>query len=172
MQFCIWFTGLSGAGKSTLAYAVQRDLSESGVNAFVLDGDVLRTGLNSDLSFSPEDRAENVRRVGEVAKLMTSAGVTVLVALISPYRADRDRVRKLFAPEQFIEVFVDAPLQTCIQRDVKGLYAKAQRGEVHDMTAMTSPYEAPLKPDLHLHTDLASLEQCLAQIKSLVTHSA
>jgi adenylyl-sulfate kinase len=172
MSFCIWFTGLSGAGKSTLAYALHLYLSESGVNALVLDGDVLRTGLNSDLGFSPEDRAENVRRVGEVAKLMSSAGVTVLVALISPYRADRDRVRKLFAPEQFIEVFVDAPLQTCIQRDVKGLYAKAQRGEVHAMTAMTSPYEAPLNPDLHLHTDLASLEQCLAQIKSLMTHSA
>ena len=172
MNHCIWFTGLSGAGKSTLAYALQQELSASGVNTFVLDGDVLRTGLNSDLGFSPEDRAENVRRVGEVAKLMTTAGVTVLVALISPYRADRDTVRKLFAPGQFIEVFVDAPLLTCIQRDVKGLYAKAQRGEVPAMTAMTNPYEAPLNPDLHLHTDTVPLAQCLAQIKALLPHSA
>ena len=139
MNYCVWFTGLSGAGKSTLAYALQQDLSASGMNACVLDGDVLRTGLNSDLGFSPEDRAENVRRVGEVAKLMTGAGVTVLVALISPYRADRDKVRSLFASGYFIEVFVDAPLLTCMQRDVKGLYAMAQRGEVHGMTAMTSP---------------------------------
>ena len=172
MNYCVWFTGLSGAGKSTLATALHQELSASGVNTFVLDGDVLRTGLNSDLGFSPEDRAENVRRVGEVAKLMTGAGVTVLVALISPYRADRDTVRKLFAPGQFIEVFVDAPLLTCIQRDVKGLYAKAQRGEVPAMTAMTSPYEAPFNPDLHLHTDLVPLAQCLAQIKALLPHSA
>ena len=172
MNHCIWFTGLSGAGKSTLAYTLHQDLSASDVNTFVLDGDVLRTGLNRDLGFSPEDRAENVRRVGEVAKLMTDAGVTVLVALISPYRADRDTVRKLFAPGQFIEVFVDAPLLTCIQRDVKGLYAKAQRGEVPAMTAMTSPYEAPLNPDLHLHTDLVPLAQCLAQIKALLPHPA
>jgi adenylyl-sulfate kinase len=172
MKFCIWFTGLSGAGKSSLAYALHRDLFESGVNACVLDGDILRTGLNSDLDFSPEGRAENVRRVGEVAKLMTDAGVTVLAALISPYRADRDRVRKLFAPGQFIEVFVDAPLQTCMQRDVKGLYAKAQRGEVLAMTAMTSPYEAPLNPDLHLHTDRVPLAQCLAQIKALLPHTS
>ena len=172
MNYCVWFTGLSGAGKSTLAYALHQDLSATGVNTFVLDGDVLRTGLNSDLGFSPEDRAENVRRVGEVAKLMTGAGVTVLVALISPYRADRDKACKLFEPGQFIEVFVDAPLLTCIKRDVKGLYAKAQRGEVPGMTAMTSPYEAPLNPDLHLHTDLVPLEQCLAQIKALLPHSA
>jgi len=172
MNKCIWFTGLSGAGKSTLAYTLHRDLSESDVNAFVLDGDVLRTGLNSDLGFSPEDRAENVRRVGEVAKLMSNAGVIVLVALISPYRADRDRVRSLFAPGQFIEVFVDAPLLTCIQRDVKGLYAKAQRGEVPAMTAMTSPYEAPLNPELHLHTDIVPLAKCLEQIKALLPYTS
>ena len=165
---CIWFTGLSGAGKSTLAYALSDYLSESGVNNLVLDGDVLRTGLNSDLGFSPEDRAENVRRVGEVAKLMTSVNVTVLVALISPYRADRDKVRSLFKPGQFIEVFVDSSLLTCIKRDVKGLYAKAQRGEVPAMTGMTSSYEAPLQPDLHLHTDLEPLAQCLARIKALL----
>jgi adenylyl-sulfate kinase len=168
IKSCVWFTGLSGAGKSTLAYTLQQELSGSGVNSFVLDGDVLRTGLNSDLGFSPEDRAENVRRVGEVAKLMTSAGVTVLVALISPYRTDRDRVRQLFAPGQFMEVFVDAPLLTCMQRDVKGLYAKAQRGEVPAMTAMTSPYEAPLNPDLHLHTDTLPLAECLVKIKALL----
>ncbi len=172
MNNSICFTGLSGAGKSTLANALQQDLSATGVNAYVLDGDVLPVGLNNDLGFSPEDRAENVRRVGEVAKLMNGAGVTVLAALISPYRADRDKARKLFAPGQFIEVFVDAPLLTCIQRDVKGLYAKAQRGEVPAMTAMTSPYESPLNPDLHLHTDLLPLAQCLAQIKALLPHSA
>ena len=168
MNFCIWFTGLSGAGKSTLAYALQQDLTASTIPNCVLDGDVLRTGLNSDLGFSPEDRAENVRRVGEVAKLMTNAGMTVLVALISPYRADRDKVRRLFPEGQFLEVFVDATLLTCMQRDVKGLYAKAQRGEVPAMTAMTSPYESPLSPDLHLPTDLMPLSICIAQIKALL----
>ena len=170
MSYCVWLTGLSGAGKSTLAYALHSDLTASGMNAFVLDGDVLRTGLNSDLGLSPGDQAESVRRVGEVAKLMTSAGITVLAALISPYRADRDAVRKLFAPGHFVEVFVDTPLLTCIQRDVKGLYAKAQRGEVPAMTAITSPYEAPFNPDLHLQTELMTLEQCLAQIKAFLLH--
>ena len=168
MSKCIWFTGLSGAGKSTLAYALKKDLNDSGLNSYVLDGDVLRTGLNSDLGFSPEDRAENVRRVGQVAKLMTDAGITVLVALISPYKADRDMVRVLFPLGEFMEVFVDAPLQTCIQRDVKGLYARAQRGELQAMTAMSSPYEKPLNPDLHLHTDQLPLSQCLVQIKKLL----
>ena len=161
---CIWFTGLSGAGKSTLAYALQDKLIKQGMNVYVLDGDVLRTGINTDLGFSPEDRAENVRRVGEIAKLMVNANVTVLVALISPYKKDRDKARHLFEAGQFIEVFVDAPLDTCIERDVKGLYAKAKRGEVPLMTAVASPYEAPENPEIHLQTDTVQLNKCLEKI--------
>ena len=167
---CIWFTGISGSGKSTLAYALHAELTQQGINAYVLDGDVLRTGINADLGFSPEDRTENVRRVGEIAKLMVNANITVLAALISPYRKDRDQVRQLFDEGQFIEVFVDAPLLTCIQRDVKGLYAKAHKGEVALMTAVASPYEEPEKSEIHLRTSKLSIKHCLNEIKEFIRH--
>jgi bifunctional enzyme CysN/CysC len=148
----LWFTGLSGSGKSTIANAVAERLLELGRPAYVLDGDNLRHGLNADLGFSAADRAENVRRVGEVARLMADAGLVVLVPVISPYRADRDRVREAHeaAGLRFVEVFVDTPLELCEQRDPKGLYAKARAGEVTGMTGIDDPYEPPPTPELVL----------------------
>jgi len=148
----VWFTGLSGSGKSTLADAVSRSLTDAGRPSYVLDGDNVRHGLNGDLGFSAEDRAENVRRVGEVARLMADAGLVVLVPVISPYRADRDRVRAAHeaADLRFVEVFVDTPLELCEQRDPKGLYAKARAGELTGMTGIDDPYEAPSTPELRV----------------------
>ncbi len=148
----VWFTGLSGAGKSTLAEAVATRLREAGRGVSVLDGDELRLGLNADLGFSAADRAENVRRVGEVARLMAGAGLIALVPVISPYRADRDRVRSIHetAGLPFVEVFVDTPIDVCEQRDVKGLYAKARAGELRGFTGVDDPYEPPVTADVHL----------------------
>ncbi len=150
---CIWFTGLSGAGKSTLANMLEKRLLAAGTHSYLLDGDNLRHGLNRDLGFTNADRVENIRRVAEVAKLMTDAGLIVLVSLISPFRADRDLARGLFAGQEFFEVFVDTPLQECERRDAKGLYAKARRGELKNFTGIDSPYEAPVRPELHLVVD-------------------
>jgi bifunctional enzyme CysN/CysC len=148
----VWLTGLSGSGKSTLADAIAQRLLDDGRPAYVLDGDNLRHGLNADLGFSAADRAENVRRVGEVARLMADAGLVVLAPVISPYRADRDRVRAAHdaAGLRFVEVFVDTPLELCEQRDPKGLYAKARAGELTGMTGIDDPYEPPLTPDLRI----------------------
>jgi bifunctional enzyme CysN/CysC len=148
----VWLTGLSGSGKSTIADAVAAGLLEDGIVAYVLDGDNVRHGLNADLAFSAEDRAENVRRVGEVARLMADAGLVVLVPVIAPYRADRDRVRTAHAAAglEFLEVFVDTPLDECERRDPKGLYRKARAGELRDFTGIDAPYEPPLSPELHL----------------------
>jgi bifunctional enzyme CysN/CysC len=154
----VWMTGLSGSGKSTIAYLAEETLVASGRAAYVLDGDNLRHGLNSDLGFAPEDRAENVRRVGEVARLMADAGLVALVPVISPFAADRKMVRE--SHEQaglgFIEVFVDAPLEVCEERDPKGLYARARAGEITDMTGVDSPYEPPEDPNLSLDTETFS----------------
>ncbi|MCL6619007.1 sulfate adenylyltransferase subunit CysN [Thermomonas hydrothermalis] len=149
---CVWFTGLSGAGKSTIANLVDRKLLALGRHAYVLDGDNVRHGLNKDLGFTPEDRVENIRRVAEVAKLMTDAGLIVLVSFISPFRAEREMARSLFEPGEFLEVFVDTPLAEAERRDVKGLYAKARRGELRNFTGIDSPYEPPERPELHLQT--------------------
>lgn len=148
----VWFTGLSGSGKSTVAVACERALVDAGRPAYVLDGDNLRLGLNGDLGFSAADRAENVRRVGHVARLLADAGVVALVPLISPYRADRDRVRALHEEAElpFVEVFVDTPIELCEQRDPKGLYAKARAGEITGFTGIDDPYEPPLQPELVL----------------------
>ena len=167
---CIWFTGLSGAGKTTIAQAVQERLQAQGRLVYVLDGDLLRTGLNRDLGFSDQDRSENTRRVAEVARLMVDAGVTVLVALISPFEDDRKKARALFDEGQFVEVFVDAPLLVCMRRDVKGLYAKAQQGGVPAMTGIGSPYEPPTQPDLRLETGLDSLGNCVGKVMVLVSY--
>ncbi len=152
---CLWFTGLSGAGKSTIANLVDKKLLAMGRHAYVLDGDNVRHGLNKDLGFTDEDRVENIRRVAEVAKLMVDAGLIVLVSFISPFRAERDMARSLFDAGEFLEVFVDTPLAEAERRDVKGLYAKARRGELRNFTGIDSPYEAPLIPELHLRTDAA-----------------
>ncbi len=157
---CLWFTGLSGAGKSTIANLVEKKLLAQGRHTYLLDGDNVRHGLNKDLGFTAEDRVENIRRVAEVARLMTDAGLIVLVSFISPFRAEREMARALFEPGEFLEVFVDTPLAEAERRDVKGLYAKARRGELRNFTGIDSPYEPPQAPELHLHTlgaDVAAL---------------
>ena len=146
----VWLTGLSGSGKSTVADALERRLFALGMHTFVLDGDNVRTGINKDLGFTPEDRAENVRRVAEAAKLMVDAGLVVIVALISPFRADRRAAREIFADDDFVEVFIDTPVEMCVERDPKGLYAKAKSGSLPNMTGMGQEYEPPEHADVHL----------------------
>ncbi|HWB27880.1 MAG TPA: adenylyl-sulfate kinase [Chitinophagaceae bacterium] len=153
---CLWFTGLSGSGKSTVANVVEQELFGLGFNTYILDGDNIRKGLNKDLNFSEEGRVENIRRIGEVAKLMCDAGLVVLAAFVSPFIKDRQLLRKMM-PGKFIEVFVDAPLEVCEQRDVKGLYKKARNGEISNFTGISSPFESPQNPDVHIHTDKYSI---------------
>lgn len=160
----IWMTGLSASGKSTLAVALEKRLWDRGVRAYVLDGDNVRHGLNKDLGFSPNDRTENIRRIGEVAKLFTDAGVINITAFISPYRADRDSVRALMANGDFLEVFVDCPVEVCERRDPKGLYKKARAGEIAEFTGISAPYEAPLNPEIGIHTDRESEEESLNHV--------
>ena len=169
---CVWLTGLSGAGKSTIANLVAQELTARGHRACVLDGDDVRRGLTKDLGFTAADRAENVRRVAEVARLMVDAGLTVLVALISPFRAGRERARALFADGEFYEVFVDTPLAVAEQRDPKGLYAKARAGALRDFTGLDSPYEAPERAELVLHTEGATAEQLAAEVITAVVRDA
>lgn len=165
----LWFTGLSGAGKSTLAHAVEDRLYALGCRTYVLDGDNVRHGLCGDLGFSTEDRSENIRRIGEVARLMIDAGLIVLTAFISPFRMDRDRVRSMVAAGEFIEIFCQCEVEICETRDVKGLYKRARAGEIKEFTGISSPYEVPLKPDLIVNTgqnDLAtSVELVLNHLK-------
>ena len=151
-SFILWFTGLSGSGKSTLANAVEQELFNRGMRTYVLDGDNIRNGLNNNVDFSEEGRKENIRRIGEVSKLFVDAGIIVLTAFISPFRADRDRVRALVKGGDFIEIFVDCPLEVCESRDVKGLYKKARAGEIPDFTGIHSPFEVPLHPELTIRT--------------------
>ncbi len=160
----IWFTGLSGSGKSTIAVAAEAALREEGRLTYILDGDNVRQGLNSNLGFSPEDRTENIRRIGEVAKLFTDAGVIVLTAFISPYRADRDQVREIMAGGDFLEVHVSADVETCEKRDVKGLYAKARAGEIPEFTGISAPYEEPEKPEVVLDSAAQSVEESVDQL--------
>ena len=160
----IWLTGLSGSGKSTLAVAAEKALSDRGKQTYILDGDNVRMGLNSNLGFSPEDRTENIRRIGEVAKLFTDAGAIVFSSFISPYRADRDAVREIMAEGDFVEVYVSASLEVCESRDVKGLYAKARKGEIPEFTGISAPYEEPSKPELVVDTGDQTLEQSVAAL--------
>lgn len=158
-SFVIWFTGLSGSGKSTLANAVASKLYHENVRNYVLDGDNIRHGLNKDLGFSEEDRTENIRRIGEVAKLFVDSGQVVLTAFISPFQADRKLVRDLLEDKEFIEVFVKCPIDTCEERDPKGLYAKARQGIIKDFTGINSPYEEPENPELVIETNQQSIEE-------------
>jgi len=160
----VWLTGLSGSGKSTLANLLEKALWERGVRSFVLDGDNVRHGLNKDLGFSPADRTENIRRIGEVAKLFTEAGVLNVTAFISPYRADRDLVREIMEDGDFIEVLVDCDLDECEKRDPKGLYKKARAGEIPEFTGISAPYEAPEKPELTINTTNQSEAESLADL--------
>ena len=160
----LWLTGLSGSGKSTIAVAAQGVLHGRGHLAYVLDGDNVRHGLNKNLGFSPEDRTENIRRVGEVAKLFTDAGLVTLTSFISPYRADRDAVREIMGDGDFVEVFVDASIETCESRDVKGLYAKARAGEIPEFTGISAPYEEPESPELVLDTNRQTVEESVGRL--------
>jgi adenylylsulfate kinase len=165
----IWFTGLSGSGKSTLAHAVEEVLHERGCRTFVMDGDNVRHGLCGDLGFSVQDRQENIRRIGEVAKLFMEAGVIVLTAFISPYRADRERVRGMVDQGDFIEVYCDTPIEICETRDDKGLYKKARTGEIAEFTGISSPYQVPETPELTVNTGTASLVVCVQQVVEEIT---
>ena len=161
---CIWLTGLSASGKSTLANALEAQLLDLGRHTYLLDGDNVRHGLNKDLGMSDADRAENIRRVGEVARLMNDAGLIAITAFISPFREDRDKVRALFAPGDFFEVFVDTPLAVCEQRDPKGMYRKARAGQISGFTGIDSPYDAPLNAELCIDTQDKSVAQCVDEM--------
>ncbi|MDQ0457123.1 adenylyl-sulfate kinase [Rhizobium paknamense] len=160
----LWFTGLSGSGKSTIANALEKSLNEAGVHTYMLDGDNIRTGLNSDLGFSDADRVENIRRVAEVAKLMADAGLVVVVSFISPFEADRQMARSLMREGEFVEVFIDTPLEECVKRDPKGLYRKALAGEIKEFTGISSPYEPPANPDIRLVTRSAGPQALARQV--------
>ena len=162
-SFILWFTGLSGSGKSTLAHRLEEDLFKKNIRTYVLDGDNVRAGLNRDLGFSSEEREENIRRIGEVAKLLVDAGIVVLTAFISPYKRDRAFVRHLVKNGEFIEIYVKCPVETCEQRDVKGLYRKARRGIIKQFTGIDDPYEEPEHPEIVLETDKRNIEQCLQE---------
>ncbi|MCD6330214.1 MAG: adenylyl-sulfate kinase [Candidatus Cloacimonetes bacterium] len=165
----IWLTGLSGSGKSTVAVELQAQLFEAGCQVFILDGDNIRHGLNKDLGFSPEDREENIRRIGEVAKLFADAGIIVITSFISPYRKDRDINRELLPKGEFVEVYVEAPLDICEKRDPKGLYKKARAGIIPEFTGISAPYEAPLKAELVINTDELSVEESAQKILEYLT---
>ncbi|WP_066064442.1 adenylyl-sulfate kinase [Neobacillus soli] len=160
----LWFTGLSGSGKSTIANSVSSELYRLGINEYVLDGDNVRHGLNRDLGFSDHDRTENIRRIGEVAKLFVDSGAVVTTAFISPFHSDREQVRDLFEKEEFIEVYVECSLDECERRDPKQLYLKARRGEIKDFTGINSPYEAPEHPEIIIRSDLLTVEEAVKQI--------
>lgn len=159
-----WFTGLSGSGKSTLADALEQRLCSAGIKTYLLDGDNIRFGLNKNLDFSEAGRQENIRRIGEVCKLFNDAALVVLTAFVSPYRADRNLVRELIPDGEFIEIFVDTPLDECEKRDVKGLYKKARAGEIKDFTGISSPYEAPENPEFIIKTQNRTVEQCVDEL--------
>jgi len=164
----VWFTGLSGAGKSTIAHTVEERLHQARCRTFVFDGDNVRHGLCSDLGFSMADRHENIRRIGEMSKLFIDAGIIALTAFISPFRADRERVRAMVAPGDFLEVYCRCPLAVCEERDAKGLYQKARRGEIPEFTGISSPYEEPGAPELALDTGSKSVEACAAEVLALL----
>ena len=163
----VWFTGLSGSGKSTVASAVERELHQQGIRTYILDGDNVRTGLNSDLDFSAESREENIRRIAHVSGLMKEAGLVVLSAFVSPYQKDRDFVRDV-AQGDFSEIFISTPLEVCEQRDVKGLYAKARAGEISNFTGISAPFEAPGNPELDVPTHQMSIEEAAAMVVAYI----
>lgn len=162
--YLIWFTGLSGSGKSTLANLVEIALHENGISTFILDGDNIRQGINKDLTFSHEDRTENIRRIAEISNLMLEAGVLTLAAFVSPYIKDREGVKQIVGADNFIEIYINTSLEECERRDVKGLYEKARKGEIINMTGISSPYEAPINPDIEVVTDGKSVEENVDQI--------
>jgi adenylylsulfate kinase len=167
--YLLWFTGLSGSGKSTLANLVEIALHKQCLSTYILDGDNVRQGINKDLSFAPEDRTENIRRIAEISNLMLNAGVITLAAFVSPYIKDREEVQQIVGTDNFIEIFVNTSLEECERRDVKGLYKKARSGEIKNMTGISSPYEAPVNPDLEIITDGQSIEESVENIINFIT---
>lgn len=167
-SFLIWFTGLSGSGKSTVANAVEQRLHDEGVKTYVLDGDNIRRGINSDLSFSPEDRTENIRRIAEIANLMVDAGLVVLAAFVSPYKKDREFIANTVKPSNFVEIYVSTSLKECERRDVKGLYKKAREGKIDNMTGVSAPYEAPENPDVEVRTEVESIPESVEKILNAI----
>ena len=167
-SFLIWFTGLSGSGKSTIANLVEQKLFERGVKTYVLDGDNIRKGINKDLSFSPHDRTENIRRIAELAGLFIDAGVVVLAAFVSPYKKDRANIKSIVKDINFVEIFVNTSLEECEKRDVKGLYKKARAGEIKNMTGISAPYEEPKNPDVEIMTENESIEDSVERIMKYI----
>ncbi|WP_417874247.1 adenylyl-sulfate kinase [Xanthomarina gelatinilytica] len=168
-SFLMWFTGLSGSGKSTIANVVEQELHKKGIKTYILDGDNIRKGINNDLSFSPEDRTENIRRIAETANLMVDAGLVVLAAFVSPYKKDRENIKSIVKDVNFVEIYVNTSLEECEKRDVKGLYKKARAGEIKNMTGISAPYEAPEDPDVEINTEQISVEQAVKQIIEYIT---
>jgi adenylylsulfate kinase len=168
-SFLMWFTGLSGSGKSTIANIVEQELFKLGIKTYTLDGDNIRNGINSDLTFSPEDRTENIRRIAEVANLMIDSGLVVLAAFVSPYKKDRDNIKNIVKDVNFVEIYVNTSVEECERRDVKGLYKKARAGEIKNMTGISAPYEAPENPDIEIKTENVSVEQAVKQIIEYIT---
>ncbi|MDC1373431.1 adenylyl-sulfate kinase [Flavobacteriaceae bacterium] len=162
--YLLWFTGLSGSGKSTLANLVEMELHKKGLSTYILDGDNIRQGINKDLSFAPQDRSENIRRIAEISNLMLDAGVITLAAFVSPYLKDREAVKQIVGPDKFIEIYVNTSLKACESRDVKGLYKKARAGEIKNMTGISAPYQAPTHPDLEIITDGQTIQESVAVI--------
>ncbi len=168
-SFLIWFTGLSGSGKSTIANLVEQELHKKGVKTYVLDGDNIRKGINKDLTFSPEDRTENIRRIAEIANLLVDAGIVVIAAFVSPYKNDRDNIRSILKDVNFVEVYVNTSIEECERRDVKGLYKKARTGEIKNMTGISAPYEAPENPDVEIITEKETISESVQKILRHIT---
>lgn len=162
--YLLWFTGLSGSGKSTLANLVEIELHKKGISTYILDGDNIRQGINKDLGFAPQDRSENIRRIAEISNLMLDAGVVTFAAFVSPYSKDREAVKQIVGPDNFIEIFVNTSLEQCVRRDVKGLYKKARAGEIKNLTGISAPYQAPINPDVEVVTDDQTIQESIAII--------
>ncbi|MCH7524251.1 MAG: adenylyl-sulfate kinase [Bacteroidetes bacterium] len=168
-SFLIWFTGLSGSGKSTIANLVEQVLHKRGIKTYTLDGDNIRKGINNDLTFSPQDRTENIRRIAEIANLMIDAGLVVLAAFVSPYKKDRENIKKTVKDVNFVEIYINTSIEECERRDVKGLYKKAKAGEIKNMTGVSAPYEAPKTPDIEIKTEEESIEDSVTKIIDFIT---